>query len=322
MVSRFTSQAARSVPGMSRSRPFRFATGSVGFRRHRYCDCWRTGVLVGTNPNLQWSIVGQYVFDNTILRGVLVTIELTVLSMVIGIALGIVLAVMRLSTNPVLRYVSGAYLWLFRGTPLLVQIVLWFNLALIFPRIGFGSFSADTNTLITPFGAALLALALNEAAYMAEIVRGGILAHNRDDRRERGRPDARHGTDHLDDLGRVPPGLRASGGTPTRRKSTCPVSRPRAEPGVDRSPRCAACARTAGSRTAARSTRPPARRRARGAARASRGWRSRRACSRASRPSRPSACRAGRARARTAGTSRRRGRRRSRALSSRCRAAA
>jgi polar amino acid transport system permease protein len=129
---------------------------------------------VGTNPNLQWSIVGQYVFDNTILRGVLVTIELTVLSMVIGIALGIVLAVMRLSTNPVLTYVSGAYLWAFRGTPLLVQIVLWFNFALIFPRIGVGSFSADTNTLITPFGAALLALALNEAAYMAEIVRGGI----------------------------------------------------------------------------------------------------------------------------------------------------
>jgi polar amino acid transport system permease protein len=129
---------------------------------------------VGTNPNLQWSIVGQYLFDNTILRGTFVTLELTVLSMAIGIAFGIVLAVMRLSTNPVLTHVSGAYLWFFRGTPLLVQIVLWFNLALIFPRIGFGSFSADTNSLITPFGAALLALALNEAAYMAEIVRGGI----------------------------------------------------------------------------------------------------------------------------------------------------
>ena len=120
---------------------------------------------VGTNPNLQWSIVWQYLFDNTILRGMLVTIELTVLSMAIGIALGIVLAVMRLSTNPVLTAVSGAYLGFFRGTPVLVQIVLWFNLALIFPRIGFGSFSADTNSLITPFGAALLALALNEAAY-------------------------------------------------------------------------------------------------------------------------------------------------------------
>ena len=141
---------------------------------------------VGTNPNLQWSIVGQYLFDNTILRGMLVTIELTVLSMVIGIALGIVLAVMRLSTNPVLKYVSGAYLWFFRGTPVLVQIVLWFNLALIFPRIGFGSFSADTNSLITPFGAALLALALNEAAYMAEIVRGGIQSV------DAGQPEAAH----------------------------------------------------------------------------------------------------------------------------------
>ena len=141
---------------------------------------------VGTNPNLQWSIVWQYLFDNTILRGMLVTIELTVLSMAIGIALGIVLAVMRLSTNPVLTTVSGAYLWFFRGTPVLVQIVLWFNLALIFPRIGFGSFSADTNSLITPFGAALLALALNEAAYMAEIVRGGIQSV------DAGQPEAAH----------------------------------------------------------------------------------------------------------------------------------
>jgi polar amino acid transport system permease protein len=141
---------------------------------------------VGTNPNLQWSIVWQYLFDNTILRGMLVTIELTVLSMAIGIALGIVLAVMRLSTNPVLTTVSGAYLGFFRGTPVLVQIVLWFNLALIFPRIGFGSFSADTNSLITPFGAALLALALNEAAYMAEIVRGGIQSV------DAGQPEAAH----------------------------------------------------------------------------------------------------------------------------------
>lgn len=135
------------------------------------------GVLaysVGTNPNLQWAIVGENVFDPTILQGMLVTIELTVFSMVIGIVLGVVLAVLRLSANPVLSTVSSAYLWLFRGTPVLVQIVLWFNLALIFPRIGFGEFSVDTNDLITPFGAALLALALNEAAYMAEIVRGGI----------------------------------------------------------------------------------------------------------------------------------------------------
>jgi polar amino acid transport system permease protein len=131
---------------------------------------------IATNENLQWSVVGQYLFDSTILKGAVTTVELTVLSMLLGILLGIVLAVMRLSANPVLRTVSAGYLWFFRGTPVLVQIVLWFNLALVFPRLGFGSLSVDTNSVISAFGAALLALTLNEGAYMAEIVRGGILS--------------------------------------------------------------------------------------------------------------------------------------------------
>jgi len=131
-------------------------------------------VAVGRNKTIQWHTIGNYLFDKTILRGMVVTLELTVLAMVLGVVLGIVLAVMRLSANPVLRSVSAGYLWLFRGTPVLVQIVLWFNLGLIFPTIGIGSFSAETNKLITAFGAALLALSLNEGAYMAEIVRGGI----------------------------------------------------------------------------------------------------------------------------------------------------
>lgn len=129
---------------------------------------------VGTNDNIQWPIVGNHLLDSSILRGLLVTLELTVLAMILGIVLGVVLAVMRLSDNVVLRTVSWAYLWLFRGTPVLVQIVLWFNLGLIFPTIGFGPLSVETNDLISPFAAALLALALNEGAYMAEIVRGGI----------------------------------------------------------------------------------------------------------------------------------------------------
>lgn len=131
---------------------------------------------VATNDNIQWSVVGDFLFNPQILKGGVTTIELTVLSMALGVVLGVVLAVMRLSRNPVLRYVSAGYLWLFRGTPVLVQIVLWFNLGLIFPRLGIGGLSADTNTLISAFTAALLALALNEAAYMAEIVRGGILS--------------------------------------------------------------------------------------------------------------------------------------------------
>jgi polar amino acid transport system permease protein len=131
---------------------------------------------VGTNNNIQWSVVREYLFEQSVLRGLWVTIQLTVAAMVVGIALGIVLAVMRLSHNPVLRAVSWFYIWLFRGTPVLVQLLIWFNLALFFPRIGISAVSADTNVLIRPFVAALLALALNEAAYMAEVVRGGILA--------------------------------------------------------------------------------------------------------------------------------------------------
>jgi polar amino acid transport system permease protein len=131
---------------------------------------------IATNDAIQWNVVGDYIFNSVILHGLVVTLELTGLAMVLGVIGGILLAVMRLSANPVLRAFSGGYLWLFRGTPVLVQIVLWYNLALVFPTLGFGSFSVDTNHVINAFGAALLALALNEAAYMAEIVRGGILS--------------------------------------------------------------------------------------------------------------------------------------------------
>jgi polar amino acid transport system permease protein len=131
---------------------------------------------VATNDNLQWSVVGENLTETSVLRGLWVTIQLTVLAMVTGVILGIVVAVMRLSENTVLSTVSWLYIWFFRGTPVLVQLLLWFNLALFFPTIGVGSVSADTNELIKPFMAALLALALNEAAYMAEVVRGGILA--------------------------------------------------------------------------------------------------------------------------------------------------
>lgn len=131
---------------------------------------------IGTNEAIQWNVVGDYLFNGTILRGAIGTIQLTVLAMLLGVIGGILLAVMRLSSNPVLSTLSAGYLWVFRGTPVLVQIVLWYNLALIFPRLGVGSFSVDTNEVVPAFTAALLALALNEAAYMAEIVRGGILS--------------------------------------------------------------------------------------------------------------------------------------------------
>ena len=136
--------------------------------------------FVAANPKLRLDLVGGYLFERSVLRGLLLTIELTVVAMLVGIALGTVLAIMRLSANPVLRGVAGGYVWLFRGTPILVQLLFWFFLGSVLPRISIGIpfgpefASTPTNTLITQFAAAVLGLGLNEAAYMAEIVRAGI----------------------------------------------------------------------------------------------------------------------------------------------------
>jgi polar amino acid transport system permease protein len=134
------------------------------------------------NPNFQWHVVGQYLFDSRILHGVLVTLELTALSMVIGIILGIVAAVMRLSPNPLVSGTSWLYIWFFRGTPLLVQLLFWEFIGALFPKIALGIpfgpaiISPSANSLITPFVAALLGFGLNEGAYMSEIVRAGIIS--------------------------------------------------------------------------------------------------------------------------------------------------
>jgi len=140
------------------------------------------GKSIATNKRFQWAVVRHYFLSNQILHGILVTIELTVLAMVIGIVLGTVLAVMRLSPNPLVSSASWLYIWFFRGTPVLVQILFWYNIAALYPRLSLGipfgpqfvHFSA--NTLIKTFVAGVLALGLNEGAYMAEIVRAGIIS--------------------------------------------------------------------------------------------------------------------------------------------------
>jgi polar amino acid transport system permease protein len=135
-----------------------------------------------SNPHFDWGTVGHYLFDSRILHGVLVTLELTALSMIIGIILGVIAAVMRLSPNPLISGASWIYVWFFRGTPLLVQLLFWFNIGALFPTIDLGvpfgpSFiHANANTLITPYVAALLGFGLNEGAYMSEIVRAGIIS--------------------------------------------------------------------------------------------------------------------------------------------------
>jgi polar amino acid transport system permease protein len=91
--------------------------------------------------------------------------------------LGVITALMRQSANPILRYVSGFYVWLFRGTPQLVQLLIVFNIALIFPMLGIpGLFEVETNSVMTPLMAAIIALGVNEGSYMSEIVRSGMLA--------------------------------------------------------------------------------------------------------------------------------------------------
>jgi polar amino acid transport system permease protein len=133
-----------------------------------------------TNPNFQWDVVGEYLFSDPVLRGLRNTLILTVLSMAIGIVGGVLLAVMRLSPNPVLAGAAAVYIWLFRGTPVITQLIFWNFLAALYPRLGLGIpfgptfVSVDTNAVISVFAASLLGLGLNEAAYMAEIVRGGI----------------------------------------------------------------------------------------------------------------------------------------------------
>ncbi|AUG79635.1 ABC transporter permease [Kitasatospora sp. MMS16-BH015] len=133
-----------------------------------------------TNSQFQWDVVGKYFFDSTITHGMLVTLELTALAMVIGVVGGTLLAIMRLSANPVLSTTAWFYIWVFRGTPVLVQLFIWNYLGTLWANIGFGIpfgpvfWSEPTNKLIPLFVAALLGLGLNEAAYMAEIVRSGI----------------------------------------------------------------------------------------------------------------------------------------------------
>ncbi|WP_139005080.1 amino acid ABC transporter permease [Arthrobacter crystallopoietes] len=133
---------------------------------------------VMTNPNFGWDVVGLYLRDVSIGRGILVTLGLTAISMAIGIALGVVFAVMRLSANPIVRGTAFAYVNFFRGTPVLVQLLFWFNLAALYPVITLGipGVHLDANQLITPMTAAILGLGLNQGAYMSEIVRAGILS--------------------------------------------------------------------------------------------------------------------------------------------------
>lgn len=138
-------------------------------------------INVATNQRFGWPVVAQYLFAPQIIQGMLLTVMLTVVAMVVGVVLGVILAIMRVSHNPIFAWVARGYIWFFRGTPVLVQLIFWYNIAALYPVIALGLpwggpsiVLGSANVLITPLGAAILGLALNEAAYMAEIIRGGI----------------------------------------------------------------------------------------------------------------------------------------------------
>jgi polar amino acid transport system permease protein len=133
-----------------------------------------------TNDAYGWSTYSKYLFDQRVSAAAWVTLQLTVYAMVLAIALGVMLAVMRLSPNPVFRSVAWVYLWIFRGTPVYVQLVFWGLFPTIYRNIQLGIpfgptfFHFNLQGLSIAFVLAVVGLGLNESAYMAEIIRAGI----------------------------------------------------------------------------------------------------------------------------------------------------
>ncbi|GHF81574.1 amino acid ABC transporter permease [Streptomyces griseosporeus] len=127
------------------------------------------------NEAFQWDVVAAYFTTDSVLRGLWLTLWLTAVVMALGFALGTLLAAARLSANPVLRGVSWGYVWLFRSIPILVQLLLWFNIGALYPTV----LGVKTVDLLGPVTVAIIGLTLHEAAYAAEVVRGGILSVDR-----------------------------------------------------------------------------------------------------------------------------------------------
>ena len=143
------------------------------------------GYSLVTNPRFEWGVVFGWFSSERLFTGLLRTLALTAISMVVGIVVGVILALARLAPNIIIAGVAAFLVWIFRGVPVFVQLLFWGFIAAIYPRIAIGVpfgpefFSVDANVLITPFLAAILGLGLNEGANMSEIVRAGLLSVNR-----------------------------------------------------------------------------------------------------------------------------------------------
>lgn len=130
-----------------------------------------------TNAQIEWSYTWKFLFSPTVFKGLFFTLVMTVVAMSLGLGLGVIFAIMRISQNPVLKTIAAGYIFIFRGIPQLVQLLIWYNLALIFPTIGLpGLFGWNTVDLMTPFVATMFGLGIAQGAYTAEVVRGGLLS--------------------------------------------------------------------------------------------------------------------------------------------------
>ena len=142
-------------------------------------------VQIANTPDIHFAAIPKYFVDPLILKGVGTTIMLMLLSLVLALFAGVLFALARLSQNPVARSFTAVYLWIFLSTPAIVQLIFWYNLAIVFPTIRLGIpgiatfWSGSTNDILTPLVAATVGLGLHEAAYFCEVIRSGLLAVDR-----------------------------------------------------------------------------------------------------------------------------------------------
>ncbi|MFF7238929.1 ABC transporter permease subunit [Streptomyces collinus] len=188
-----TARSGTPAPGTASPDTTPDATAALKIVPARHYARWTAAVAVlvllaqfahglATNPVWEWGVFRDYVLSETIVQAVWVTLQLTAYASVLGFLLGTVLAFMRLSRSPVLQTVAWTYIWIFRSIPMIVQLVFWFNLSALYQELGVGIpfgpvfWSVDSNSLIGTIGAAVIGLTLHQAAYAAEIVRGGVIS--------------------------------------------------------------------------------------------------------------------------------------------------
>ncbi|MDQ0137710.1 polar amino acid transport system permease protein [Neorhizobium galegae] len=172
------------------------AAGARRIVRRKPYGTWLMAIIVvacflklavgfATNPAMRWDLVGQFLFAPVVLSGLMTTLWVTIVITAFSAVVGLAVAVMRLSGNPVLKIVADFYLWIFRAIPALVWLLFWYFLAILVPKLSLGVpfgptlFEGNTNEIIGRFGAAVLGLGLVEGAYMAEVIRGGLVSVNR-----------------------------------------------------------------------------------------------------------------------------------------------